>query len=1559
MTTSEQQQLWVPISEYDKKPDPSKNMWELVDVMSFSMDGTSAEVILKENRITVKVKSCHVHDPSHDKDYEDVGKMADLHEAPLLKLLGRRHARDAIYTWSGEILLSINPYRAIPGLYDPAKVRAALQRQSVEHYVASSGQASSELVNGEARDDGPLPPHIFSVADLAYKQVRGTSKQALVVNGESGAGKTEACRQLMRYIAFASSDTKRGVSRSRAASAAQLPEAAAAEAAAAVADPDEVTLDMDVGGPGTPRQSVAEEPKSPGSPAGQLSVSQVEHYMLQASPVLEAFGNAKTIRNVNSSRFGKFTWLLFSSGATLQGSRIETMLLEKARLTQQSVGERNFHIFYSLAAAACGGGAPDGAPAQMLPPEEYSLLSGGGTTTVDGVDDATAFKETCEAMATLGFGAEVRAQVWRMLAGLLTLGNVRFADKGGEGAGCAPTKEATLESAAALLGCEGAQLRRALIERTYEVHAQATKTTILMSAVDAAESRDALVKHTYELLFLWLVARINARAAPKPKEAAPPTSLTTPRGKRASFSNLFKGMRRNSRSSKGDSRESGLDGAPAAAAAAAAPAGSPAAASSVAPGGWDGPQLGLLDIYGFENLEVNTLDQLCINFANEILQNQFNERIFVLEKRMYEEEEIDITDVEFKDNSGVIELIAGKPRGIFALLEEQGRLGERATSETFKAMLYSSHLDKPTDDASKNFGKPRFGTDLFTVNHFAGHINYDPQGFLSKNVDELRTDLQALLSSHVTGLIATIRLELLGAEAARAGPRRGSVKGMDSLTVKFQGQMKHIMGILRASEPKYVRCIKPNAAQSAALYEEGLVQQQLRYLGVMETVRIRRTGFPVRVAFQQIATDFYELLLAVNKGVVNPTADDRDSAIQILTAHLEPSKWRAGTTRMFMADDAMRILVEKQAQLRGGMATKLQAIARKKKAARVTQVKRVEKRIETERVASTTVQAAMRRKSAKAEADRLAKLKAERLAREAQERKENAAATVVESRARGLMARNERARRIAERINAATKMQSAARAKEARDERARRQRVVDENNAATKMQAAARAKEARGERARRQRVVDENNAATKMQAAARAKEARDERAKRQRVVDEREAALTIQRYVRGHLTRRLWGKIMQATIQAQAAAKGLAMRERFQLMLRLRKPYKKFLKPNEMVLLAGVVKRLDMGFLGLGFGQKGRHQLIFTSFPRLLCFDQDVTAIEWEMRWSPAIEVKLGKEGSKEFGISDGTKNNARFVDVLGDAVRWKTELEAHTKGLTGGSMVFEVAADESHKPESVLRHQGYLIKRSINDPKAHWQRRWITLQGRTIYWFHGADKLKGQLELTEGTTVEDYDGQDLKDRGARTAKAREKAVEEHPFSFVVQTPEHKRVELPGLIMQADDDEDRLEWKQAICESIPGMAANAAGKLERSPVLKSAELQGWLKKRQVHGTTTRWQRRWCAFHQGTVYWFSGYYKIKGNLVLTPGTVLDAPYHVKQHTKPHQFSIATPEMQRGGVCLTLQAADEEAYKRWTSEIRAALEALPSPDAARTMTIRHKPGGSQALTPRGSDGGIKVS
>ena len=210
------QRLWVPTSEADLKADPKKPVWELAarrvkmalhraalacslppsqphlsctqaDVVGYTTDGTSADVKLNGRSLTVKTSTCHTFDPSHDRDYDDAGKMADLHEAPLLKLLGKRHARDAIYTWSGEILLSVNPYFLIEGLYDAAEVRGTLRRPSIEHYEASGGTVAAEVVSGEAADEGALPPHIFSVADVAYKKVRTTAAQVLVVNGESGA----------------------------------------------------------------------------------------------------------------------------------------------------------------------------------------------------------------------------------------------------------------------------------------------------------------------------------------------------------------------------------------------------------------------------------------------------------------------------------------------------------------------------------------------------------------------------------------------------------------------------------------------------------------------------------------------------------------------------------------------------------------------------------------------------------------------------------------------------------------------------------------------------------------------------------------------------------------------------------------------------------------------------------------------------------------------------------------------------------------------------------------------------------------------------------------------------------------------------------------------------------------------------------------------------------------------------------------------------------------------------------------------------------------------------
>ena len=532
------------------------------------MPTTRPTVLNRQSNTTLLTQSAarlsltiSVLDPvSTDLDLDDAGRMGDLHEAPLLKLIGRRHASDKIYTWSGHILLSVNPYHIIAGLYEAPAVRETLQRRSSIEASAPpdlTPRSTAQAALKQAAD----PPHIFSIADAAFSQMdRGVQSQVLVVNGESGAGKTEACRQLMRYIAAASSDTRRR----------------SAEETGGTAAP--------------PEDAVSLSPQALWD-GGELAVSSVEGCMLKASPVLEAFGNAKTIRNANSSRFGKLTWLLFSPSSTLMGSSIATSLLEKARLCAQAPDERNFHIFYFLVAGlppTPEGGDGAAAELDLLPAAECSLLTQGGCLTIEGIDDAAEFRAVDDAMRTLGFSSAQLAAVWALLSGLLHLGNVAFVpattlpDPGSEATGiesAAPADEGALSRAAKALRCEEVELRRALLERSFEV--EGARAQLKHTPTEAAEARDSLLKHLYELLFGWLVHRINAKAAPE-----------APRARRNSFADFFKQI--------GDrigDKGGGGGGTPR--------AGHGAAGDSAEMSHWQGPRLGLLDIYGFEDLKAS------------------------------------------------------------------------------------------------------------------------------------------------------------------------------------------------------------------------------------------------------------------------------------------------------------------------------------------------------------------------------------------------------------------------------------------------------------------------------------------------------------------------------------------------------------------------------------------------------------------------------------------------------------------------------------------------------------------------------------------------------------------------------------------------------------------------------------------------------------------------------------------------------------------------------------------------------------------------------------------
>jgi len=404
------------------------------------------------------------------------------------------------------------------------------------------------------------------------------------------------------------------------------------------------------------------------------------------------------------------------------------------------------------------------------------------------------------------------------------------------------------------------------------------------------------------------------------------------------------------------------------------------------------------------------------------------------------------------------------------------------------------------------------------------------------------------------------------------------------------------------------------------------------------------------------------------------------------------------------------------------------------------------------------------------------------------------------------------------------------------------------------------------------------------------------------------------------------------------------MRERFNLVVALRKRYAHFLRPSELVVLCAVVKRTDVSRLK----SKGRHQLVITSSARVLCLDQECTNIVLELSVAKyGGLVHIDNKGAREFTIVGDDKRKGIFIDVLGDPSRW-INAAMHAAKLAAGtqeSAVDQLVRSDIYQPDSMLRHQGYLVKRSLISA-ANWQKRWIVLHGHTIYWFKGADTPKGQLQLSAGSTVSAYTGQD-----ALNPRAASVAALGRPNGFVVRTPELAANTSGGkklmLLLDAPDAATRDDWMGALCAAIPGgtkksssaPTLDAEGSVKSAPVplspsavFDAAKPQSYLLKRSVHpngfGVRERWQRRWCALHQGTIYWYAGAPSnaacaLRGQLVLTPGTKVSA-----LGPRAHAFAVATPEMERAGLLLGLQAEDASQMRLWLDGIAHALGQPPA-------------------------------
>ncbi|KAL8015194.1 putative Axin interactor dorsalization-associated protein [Plasmopara halstedii] len=764
-------------------PDP-RNVWQLGTIVED--DGEKLHVLLPDadSEQQFRVEQIHPYDPTHSVDLTNVAEMDNLHEAPLLDLLRRRYLEDKIYTYTGDILISINPYKNIPMLYNFPELESI------------------------GKLDNPVP-HVYSTAHGAYHAMMMDDKcQSILVSGESGAGKTEASKYIMRYLANISEIGKK------------IPK-----------------VDNDG--------------------------SSVEQCVLQSNPLLEAFGNAKTIRNDNSSRFGKFIKIFYDVNGIISGATTSHFLLEKSRIVGSAESERNYHIFYQLCA---GLPSNDKILFKLKPANEFVFLNQGNCIHVPEINDKKDFKELVEAMGTVGIPPELQRTIFRLVACVMHLGNVEFSENAKNESQIANPEDVT--NLAELMMVTPDELEFALTKRTMSAGARGSVAEIALTAIESVKSRNGLAKDIFSKIFDWLVYQINK-----------------------STSNV---------------------------------GGSAAVGAS-------SKFIGILDIFGFESLQVNSFEQLCINYTNEMLQQQFNQHVFVYEQEVYNEEGIDFSRLEFKDNGPCLDLIDKKPLGILPLLDEQGMLGRRASDENFIQKLHQTHLAKGKipEGSTVYYSKPRFATDEFVINHYAGEVTYNVNGFLEKNDDSLHNDLISLMdNSKCTFLRALYPIAQAVAVSAGANPRKpirkmgNKMTGTMTVGRKFRDQMANLMLELKATAPSFVRCVKPNNLRFPQGWNASLILNQLIYLGVMETVRIRRSGFPVRRHFEE----FYEKYQILTRNVSKEQRAQMTNKdyCEVILRFIPRENWQLGYKKVFLRDSQLRILDNEARKITHEAATVIQ-----------------------------------------------------------------------------------------------------------------------------------------------------------------------------------------------------------------------------------------------------------------------------------------------------------------------------------------------------------------------------------------------------------------------------------------------------------------------------------------------------------------------------------------------------------------------------------------------------------------------------------------------------------
>ncbi|KAI8999429.1 P-loop containing nucleoside triphosphate hydrolase protein [Gaertneriomyces semiglobifer] len=665
------------------------------------------------------------------------------------------------------------------------------------------------------------PPHVYAVADKMFQSmVQDEENQCVIISGESGAGKTESAKLIMNYIAA-------------------------------------------VSGKGGSMNNV---------------VDNVKKIILGSNPLLESFGNAKTVRNNNSSRFGKYFEINFSKSGAPCGGKISNFLLEKSRVVSPGPNERNFHIFYQMTKAAS---PTEREQLGMMEPKYFNFLNGTGTYDADGINDHEEYKDMKEAMDICRISDADKNAILEIVAGILHLGNVTFFEEGND---ARIADKQALAFPAYLFGVSEDLLEQKLTSRVMTTGGFGRRTSsydVTMNMQQAQGTRDALAKALYSRLFDWIVQAVNNAMA-----------------------QLSAGIREQHELS-----------------------------------------LGVLDIFGFEIFDKNGFEQFCINYVNERLQQIFIELTLKQEQEEYQREGIQWTPIDFFNNKVVVDLIESKkPPGIMAVLDDvcftMHAVAEGADTTFVQKLDMACSQNKHYQGHQTHF----------VVQHYAGSVTYDCQGFTEANKDTLFKDLVQLMQTTSKPFIGNLFPETLD-DSDRKRPT--------TVSHKIKSQCQELVETLMRCQPSYVRCIKPNETKRPKDWDSSRVGHQVRYLNLKENIRVRRAGYAYRNTFDKFLRRF-AILTPETFPQWHGSAQDGIKHIMNSVA-MDPSEWQLGRTKIFVKSPESLFLLEEQRDRKyHGYAKKIQRAYRlwksrkyflelRKKAADVMYEKKERKRFSVSR----------------------------------------------------------------------------------------------------------------------------------------------------------------------------------------------------------------------------------------------------------------------------------------------------------------------------------------------------------------------------------------------------------------------------------------------------------------------------------------------------------------------------------------------------------------------------------------------------------------------------------